>query len=477
MSPIQKSLKTGQDRYHSNARRVIIGEYRPLENISSHSNPSNDERELTLTPYTDACYPDFPVLIQSNGELWEIGNLYLTNKLERSPNYESRTFKGIADHLLDYLRFLEDEKLDYLHFPKNDRLKVTYRFRQRLLSLVISANLSASTASARINAIIKFYKEIASWGLIDKQKIDNIAFLPVKKHLRTTTSYGGERNLNIESHNLTIPATRKQHNSEIIKDGGSLRPLTIDQQQLMLHALLDSSREYQLMFYLALFTGARLQTVCTIRLKHLDGAVDSHGDLRLPVGFGTLVDTKHNKQITLIIPGWLVEDMRIYSRCQEAQKRRGRSFYGDTHENYLFLSKNGLPYYTSKKEILDRSNHKPQKTPKSVKLQDGAALRTHIKQIILPKIRSTHSNFQSFTFHDLRATFGMNLLESQIKLLGEHLATECIDYVQQRMGHTNKTTTIQYLNYKSRLNWKNRIQHEFEESLFKHINTSSKKGV
>ena len=51
------------------------------------------------------------------------------------------------------------------------------------------------------------------------------------------------------------------------------------------------------MFYLALFTGARLQTICTLRIKNLIVCeLDSHGFIRLPVGAGTGIDTKFQNQ-------------------------------------------------------------------------------------------------------------------------------------------------------------------------------------
>ncbi len=181
--------------------------------------------------------------------------------------------------------------------------------------------------------------------------------------------------------------------------------------------------------------------------------------------------------MTLLVPGWLVQDMKIYSLSQEAKKRRSRSFYGDNDNNYIFLSKNGIPYYTAKSELIDRSNQEHQTTPtKATKLQntsiqDGAALRQHIHSILLPRIRVKNPSFQRFTFHDLRASFGMNLLESQLKHSGSGNVTAALEYTQQRMGHSNKETTLQYLNYKSRLEWRSSIQNEFEVSLFRHVNT------
>ncbi|MGE8112029.1 tyrosine-type recombinase/integrase [Pseudomonas sp. NPDC086566] len=424
----------------------------------------------------DGYYPKFPMIIEGNGEPWRMANLYLTAKLHRESGYESRTFRGIADHLLDYLRFLEDENLDYLYFPRNTRLRVTFLYHKHLAHLCALGELAKNTASARMNTVVNFYRSIMDWKLIKQHEIENSPFENINKTINVVSATGTESTVKVKSHNLAFKAPRADIPAEYIRDGGILRPLLLNEQISVLKALLMSSREYQLMFYLALFTGARAQTVGTIRLKNLLGPLDGTGYLRLPTGSGTLIDTKRGKQLTLLVPGWLVKDMITYSQSDEAIKRRGRSYYGETGENYLFLSKNGVPYYTSKRELYDRrdsaisSNTSLTDRATNASIQDGAAIRQHIKEILQPRILTENPNFQEFTFHDLRATFGMNLLESQMQHQGDRSISSAIDYVQQRMGHSDKLTTMQYLNYKSRLEWKFQIQNNFEEYLFSYLN-------
>ncbi|MEO8641322.1 site-specific integrase [Pseudomonas sp.] len=186
--------------------------------------------------------------------------------------------------------------------------------------------------------------------------------------------------------------------------------------------------------------------------------------------------------MTLLVPGWLVQDLRIYVNSEEAKKRRARSFYRESADNYVFLSNNGVPYYTSKQELVDRRNKSVNEyaglvsRAEGVAIQDGGSLRKHIREMLVPLIRRESPNFQDFTFHDLRATFGMNLLESQLSHLGEQNITSALEYVRQRMGHANIITTMQYLQYKSRLKWKNSVQHEFESKLFEHVSTSANVG-
>lgn len=479
-----KNRDLNRSRYNSSAYRVLIPQFRLMhtryetyENTFDSSSPPRPD--YLAWPAENGYYPNFPVIIQSNNEPWSIANLYLVCKLQREHGYESRTYRSIADHLLNYLRFLEDEDLNFLHLPQNNRLKVTFRYHKHLIELRDQGHISTSTASTRINAIARFYRDIVKWGIIQKSEIPNPPFDEVHKKIQITSKYGTQNIINVQSHNLVIPIPQKPSQAEYIQDGGALRPLTVTDQKFVLKALLSSSREYQLMFYLALFTGARIQTVGTLRAKNLNLKLDGDGNLRLPVGAGTLVDTKKGSPMTLLLPGWLVKDLLIYSHSSEAIKRRERSYYGNTEDNYLFLSKSGVPYYTSKKELYDRQNPDVNRNTfltdraKGASIQDGGSIRQHIHEILLPRILEEQPDFQSFRFHDLRATFGMNLLEAQLKHLGDKPITSALDYVQQRMGHRDKATTMQYLNYKSRLEWKSHVQSEYEQSLFNYVNIAT----
>ena len=65
----------------------------------------------------------------------------------------------------------------------------------------------------------------------------------------------------------------------------------------------------------------------------------------------------------------------------------------------------------------------------------------------------------------------MNLLEVELERRG---VTATLEYVQQRMGHKSKETTLLYLNYKTEMVRKADIQKKFEVRLFKYVNTTAK---
>src|SRR3989344_9518607 len=234
MARNQVKSQTGQERYNSKARRVLIHQFRFLK-IDFIDSPkkinSSEFPDYVFLDTSDGYYPNFPVIIQGNGDPWTVGNLYLTSKLQRESGYESRTFRGIADHLLDYLRFLESENLDYLYLPKNTRLKVTFRYKQRLVELRDNGKISPATARNRINAIVNFYREIIDWNIIEKNQISNPPFDDVIKKVRITSDVGTESTHKVRSHSLAITTPKKQKQSEYISDGGDLRPLTVTEQE------------------------------------------------------------------------------------------------------------------------------------------------------------------------------------------------------------------------------------------------------
>ncbi|MFH7410915.1 tyrosine-type recombinase/integrase [Acinetobacter variabilis] len=463
-------LKNGKLRYQSKAKVVTIKKFQLLTLVK-------ETRCLSDTEFKECgdVYLEFPLIIQGDSSPSEVFNLYLLKRLQQTVQYDFKTFASIANQLVDFQRFLEDEQLDCLKFHKLKQLNAIFKYRTRLIEQANAGLISASSARSRINAVVNCYRFLITENLVDHQ-LYGMPFQDVYKYIMVDNEFGARRQLAIKSHDLAIHVPAKAPNSEAIIDGGELSPLSIESQTVILKALQKSSREYQLMFYLALFTGARLQTICTLRIKHLIGREpDSQGFIRLPVGAGTGVDTKFQKPMTLLIPNWLAQDLKIYINSEQAYLRRQESGYCDSDENYVFLTKLGTPFYTSKaeqQELIEKIKASGSFGMR-LKLYEGEAVRSYLKVVLLPEIRLIDPQFPSFKFHDLRASFGMNLLESQLQHLPErHSAMTAVEYVQARMGHRNISTTLQYLNYKSRLQWRSKIQHEYESSLMKYVKSS-----
>lgn len=426
--------------------------------------------EIEFHASSDEIYFNYPVILDNAGEPWDIANLYLINKLNHQLTYNHRTYAGIADHLLHYRRFLDNEGIDYLHFPKLKQSKATYRFKKHIEDEIESGRMTVATGKKRINAVARFYKDILKFKLIPPSLITESPYEEVLKYIETTKDFGIKKFIRVSSTDLAIKSSKPLPDPDYIFDDGQTKPLTVEDQIKMLQVLKGSDRVYQLLVYVALFTGVRLQTAATIRIKDINKPLDHGGNLRLPIGAGTNIDTKNNSRMTIIIPGWLVQDLKVYSKCAVATARREHSFYGNTELNYIFLSSKGTPLYTSKLEMRERLTANPNNPNYGLPYAhaEGQAVREFLK-ILIDKIRKNHPEYEKFKFHDLRATFGMNLLEEELSKPNRRSITAILEIVQQRMGHRDKKITLQYLNYRSRIEWKNHVQDQFESKLFAHV--------
>ena len=470
---ILENTATTTPNKHTKAKVLKIEKFQILKPTyqaltSTQHQLINPEIELHAT--SDDIYYNYPVILDKDGEPWDIANLYLINKLNHNLTYNQRTYASPADHLLHYRRFLDKEGIDYLHFPKLKQSKATYRYKKHIEDEIDSGRMTLQTGKKRVNAVSRFYKDVINFNLINPSLLTESPYEEVVKYIETTTDFGIKKFIKVSSTDLAIKGSKPLPDPDYIYDDGQTKPLTTEDQIALLEVLKGYDRVYQLLFYFALFTGVRLLTVATIRIKDLDRPLDHEGNIRLPIGAGTTIDNKNKSRMTIVIPAWLVQDLKVYINCAVATARREHSFYGNSDYNYIFLSSKGTPFYTSKLEMRERltTDRRNQNYGLPYAHAEGQAVREFIKTLT-KKIRCKYPEYENFKFHDLRATFGMNLLEEELDKANRKSITAILEYVQQRMGHRNKETTLQYLNYRSRIEWKNHVQDKFESKLFSHV--------
>ncbi|MFV8157736.1 hypothetical protein ACNQ0Y_25465, partial [Enterobacter cloacae complex sp.6730552] len=201
--------------------------------------------------------------------------------------------------------------------------------------------------------------------------------------------------------------------------------------------------EMLLIHLIGLFTGARIQTVLTLKKSIFLHSSDTlNSEIRILTGANTDIDTKNNKSIVLVMPKWLYDMVRTYNNSDRALKRRNKTNCIISKE-YLFLSNRGVPYY------LRRMHLESQYLDSNINtLHNGEAVRQFIKNRIIPLMREKLKNpFYTFKYHDLRATFGMNLTSSLLENVnkGKISLHDAREYVKNRMGHSSSTTTDLYL--------------------------------
>jgi hypothetical protein len=393
-------------------------------------------------------YWKFPIILHADGQPWSEACLFLIELAQAQLEPQMHTLRSNAGDLANFAQFLHEEKIDWRHFGQNPSLRPTNRFRGFLKQQVNAGHITSGVANRRINVVIRYYEWLIEEGRI---RPSNPPWVSKITRIRYIDGRGQQQEKDVRTTNLRIHVNRtKVPGDEYIEDGGKLRPLVLEEQRAILRSLYElGNTEVTLMHLIALMTGAREQTVLTLRLKHVsrDLSTISGSDIRIKCGPGTGIDTKYATEGELRMPVYLYRCLQVYANSDRAKRRREKNGRGDTDDQFLFLTSHGKSFYESKEE-----QNGPDATGALLKSsKTGQSLRTFITRRVLPLARS-HLGRVSFRyrFHDLRATFGMNYLDF-------HLSRESdgVDYsdtllgeLQRLMWHRSIATTLYYLNYR-----------------------------
>lgn len=428
--------------------------------------PFRRHKKVELAP---TIFEIYPLVLQGNGVPWDEANLFIFSRLEEKPFPKMTTFSSQAEDLAAYYRFLEEENIDWRNFPAHKSKRPTYRFRNYLTHDVWAGKLAPTTAKRRLGVVIRFYR----WLIEEKMlELDNPPWKEREAFIQTKGSYGQVGSIKIKTTDIGINIrTQRTEYDEYIYDSGKLRPLSQQEQEWLLvtlHRL--GNTEMTLIHMLALLCGARMQTALTFRVRHAQKEREAQPELIHLIGPGTGIDTKNSKRQLLHVPIWLQEKLSVYANSERARKRRERSGY-DSPDQYLFLSVRGAPMYASAQGERQDTDRLRKYTPR------GQAVRQYMTDYIIPAIRKEFDPSFSYQFHDLRATFGMNMVDEMSGLItrGEMSYARVLDFVRSRMGHESPSTTERYLKYRANLQLKRTVQDGWEARL-KSLVTAAIKG-
>nr|WP_274601653.1 tyrosine-type recombinase/integrase [Halomonas sp. KRD171] len=362
-----------------------------------------------------------------------------------------------------------------MHFPLRRSERVTYVFKDTLQGF-ITRGLNPLYASNIINTVVHFYRTIAEENLVGEEEFRNSPFKDVYRFIKFLDVRGFGRFKNVTTSDLAIRHTKPHKRLDRIDDGGQLRPLRIEEQRAILSGFEKELCSYslELMMRIALSTGARMQTVCTIRVHHIKTAyhkliTENASSIEIQAGNGAnneghLINTKRGKLHRLLFPRKLIEKLYIYLTSNYHQLLLVKSYYGKKDINYLFLTETGAPFYISKQEIQDRQNEESHYSinSKDFVQNKGDTVRMNLKKF-RENLAKIHPELDYFKFHDLRATFGMNLVRklNNKGYKSAHILTE----VRSRMGHSSIETTQGYLDFEQISERYDEVAMEFEEQL------------
>lgn len=443
----------------SKAHINFITEYRP-----TYFNSASDSFDQMGSIYC----PRFPSIIKSDNTVWHLASAYF-NHLLIDQRKSTALLESVASDLIDFLRFLENTELDILYLPPKPEKRVTYQFHTSLLQRIRLGLISPSTARQRMNRILRFYDFLISENVFTPEELINRPYEKIRTYVSCISATGDLYKKQVDTSNLKIRHSPCPSYGDEIIDGGRLHPLSMIEQQIFLKYLEQyGSRDFQLICYMALNTGARLQSICTLRAFHIKelltkqmpNSVDDTYTIR--IGGKSIIDTKGGYEHNLKVPAWLIQDIDQYLSSESWKQRASQSLYKVEDENYVFLTRHGNPYYTSIKEIEDRNLQLFSKEIKSSIHRGNAARQALTKLINL--MHKNKEDIKTFTLHDLRATFGVNLLLSASKHVND--IDKILPYIQSRMGHRNIMSTIHYVRYIAYSKSNAEVEKKFEEILF-----------
>ncbi|MGC0120988.1 site-specific integrase [Pseudoalteromonas piscicida] len=372
-----------------------------------------DSGDLSWT--VDDCQlnvPNCPQIFFENGEPWIAANLFAVARIERGTNI--KTVVSDMNHLRAYAEWLESENMDWTHFPIKKKERCLFRYRGNLIGQRDSGALSPSTISSRMSSVIKFYRWARTEGRV---KSDGL-WKDHEKIIQTHNAVGLKRSILVNSSELAIP-NRKRPGATL--EGGLLPISEVSRKKLLSFLLKHEMTELYLMFVIGFFTGARIETIRTLRLTTLDNAFDDPSVInlkRVPVGPPTRVKTKYGVSGDLLFPRTLIEQLQKYAVSPRRLVRQSRA--SDENKSLLFLTSNGQKY-------VDNSFTS-----------------------IMSKLRKKLVNcglgeFGKLKFHQSRATYGSQLMLYALKSFKSQ--KRAIVFVRDAMFHKDESTTWKYVTF------------------------------
>lgn len=360
-----------------------------------------------------------PQIFWKDGTPWTEANHWALDKA-LSVGVKLKTVQSLMAHLHKYAIWLEEEQADWRHFPTRKSDRVLVRYRGALIESRDLGHLMPSTATARMRAIIQFYRHCAAHNFVSREA-PKWQERPV--YVSYFDSVGFERTLLRLSTDISIP--NRARPGFRLEDG--LLPITSGHMAELLRFTSESaSKELHLMLTLGFFTGARIGTISSLRVESLENALPDRsipGIVIIAVGPGTGVATKFDVSGHLLLPDFLLAELKRYAYSSRRLQRELRA--SKEHKSILFLTRFGKPY----------SN------PDGL---SGSAITREMTDLRRYTIKAGLKFMQSFHFHQSRATYGTWIMSVALAQVGQKAA---IEFVKNAMLHKDEATTMRYITF------------------------------
>ncbi|GID06835.1 site-specific integrase [Pseudomonas sp. 008] len=419
-------------------------------------------------PHQTASINTLYVILQPDGSIWRDGSLYLY-WLSAEQGKKTPTVENIAGDLCNFMNKMQEGERDYLNFEGESFSRPTYYYKAQMKKALLrkirggttenGEKLGRATANRKITSMIGFYRWMVNTGRFRPQQA---MWVSTTKYISYIDQHGFRQSREIICTDLTFSQASAVSTGDYIEDGGKLYPISRENQRALIAALVRlSNTEMLLIHIIALTTGMRIQSILNLRVHCIRQDVGSpHDEHRnalyaISIGGQTNVGAKGNKEQDVLMPAWLHYQLTIYLNSQRHKDRAMKSPIQDIFDELVFLTRSGKSYYVAEEdcELFGYSNER------------GSAIRQFVKKI-LEELTKKNQAFK-YRFHDLRATFGMNLIEDHMNKSNNSDISQLslLDLVKSRLNHSSVDVSMRYLRFRSDHPLIANAQSEFESHL------------
>ncbi|MGR6862284.1 tyrosine-type recombinase/integrase [Aliivibrio salmonicida] len=202
---------------------------------------------------------------------------------------------------------------------------------------------------------------------------------------------------------------------------GSLKPFTIQEQEMFFTKLKEhASEEFLLICTLAILSGLRASEIADLRADMFANYRDDESHFELELGVKVKHKTKLNSELPVTIAGAVVKLLKRYHISSRYIGRLNKFKENGGERANVFITQRGGAY----------TQH---------------TISTLFNQFLHEHIYPESPNF-SHDFHDLRVTFGVDVMNAalNVKSLSN---SDALRFTKSQMRHKNIADTMRYLSY------------------------------
>lgn len=363
---------------------------------------------------------NLPQIVWSGGLPWREANLWALGMLGKGR--DPKTILSGMTHLHAYAKWLESQDVDWWDFPAREGDRCLTRYRGSLVAARDIGEIAPSTASQRMNAVIRFYRWLQNTGLLSPEWP---MWTDRQIGIHMVDMFGFSRTMSITSTDLGIP--NRKTPGERLEDG--LLPLPVEQANTLIHFSESyASYELSLMLKLGFGTGMRIGTICdlkvaTIRRASPDPQFPGFNKLSVGPGAHPPVHTKFG--VTGQV--WISDaDLSLLSEYMFSARRLMRQAKASEEDrDLLFLTKDGNGFGKGDGNA-----------SKGISVQLGRLRKKAVAE--------GNGFLRNFRFHQSRCTFATELARTALRFGSTSTA---IQLVRQALLHKSEKTTLTYIRF------------------------------